>query len=152
MYSFVQWQPHIKSSYSFQWTPDYTFIQGLWILIPSFPAPLNEPLHSSYALPAPKPKPIQAGHALLLNSSTEKTTPNDRPSDERISREERHRSHCHIKQLASWTPNSISIPGDIMTSRSTRELSSPSRSTKLPKRACLVATPREEQLTSRAYL
>ena len=35
--------------------------------------------HSSHALPAPKPSPDHTGHALRLNSSTEKITPNDAP-------------------------------------------------------------------------
>jgi len=49
--------------------------------------------HSSQALPAPKPRPIHAGHALLLNSSTEATMPKDRPRDERMSTDDRQRSH-----------------------------------------------------------
>ena len=80
--------------------PSYAIIQGLWILIPSFPVLKNDPLHSSYARPAPNPNPTHAGHALLLNSKTEKTTPKDRPSDERIKREERQRSHYRAKDIS----------------------------------------------------
>jgi hypothetical protein len=53
----------------------------------------NELLHSSYALPAPNPNPTIAGHARRLKRRTENTTPNERPRDERIKREERQRSH-----------------------------------------------------------
>lgn len=50
-------------------------------------------LHSSYARPAPKPTPTNAGHALLLNSKTEKTTPKPRPREDLMMRLERQRSH-----------------------------------------------------------
>jgi hypothetical protein len=50
--------------------------------------------HSSQALPAPKPRPTHAGHALLLNRRTEKTMPKERPREERMAIEERQRSHC----------------------------------------------------------
>lgn len=50
-------------------------------------------LHSSYDLPAPKPNPTKAGHARRLKRRTEKTTPNPRPREERISIDERQRSH-----------------------------------------------------------
>lgn len=50
--------------------------------------------HSSHALPAPKPRPTNAGHARRLNRRTEKTTPNETPRPERMSIEERQRSHC----------------------------------------------------------
>jgi hypothetical protein len=86
--------PTIYSFISFQFTHSLPLIQGLWILMPSVPVLRNDPLHSSYARPPPNPNPTHAGHALLLNSRTEKTTPKDRPSDERIRRDERQRSHC----------------------------------------------------------
>lgn len=50
-------------------------------------------LHSSYALPAPKPTPTQAGHALRLKRRTEKTTPKPRPREDLMSMLERQRSH-----------------------------------------------------------
>jgi hypothetical protein len=49
--------------------------------------------HSSHARPAPKPKPTVAGHARRLKRRTEKTIPKDRPRPERMSIEERQRSH-----------------------------------------------------------
>lgn len=49
---------------------------------------------SSHALPAPMPRPTQAGHALLLKRRTEKTTPKERPMVERMSMDEIARSHC----------------------------------------------------------
>lgn len=72
------------------------------VLIPSMPHDLDWPfpvrikleLHSSYALPAPKPKPTNAGHARRLKRRTEKTTPKERPREERMRRDERQRSHC----------------------------------------------------------
>lgn len=54
---------------------------------------LNIPSASSQARPAPKPRPTQAGQALRLNKSTEKTTPKDRPREERMIMEEMARSH-----------------------------------------------------------
>lgn len=60
----------------------------------SFAACLRFQLHSSYALPAPKPAPTNAGHALRLNRRTEKTTPKPRPSVDLMSRLDRQRSHC----------------------------------------------------------
>ena len=42
------------------------------------------PSASSHALPAPNPKPTQAGQALRLNKSTERTTPNESPRDDLI--------------------------------------------------------------------
>lgn len=63
------------------------------------PSPLTKlPLHSSYALPAPKPAPTKAGHARRLNRRTEKTTPKPTPILERTRREERQRSHCNAYQ------------------------------------------------------
>lgn len=62
-----------------------------------FPALIKLELHSSYALPAPKPKPTKAGHARRLKMRTEKTTPKDRPRDERMRRDERQRSHYHVR-------------------------------------------------------
>ena len=50
-------------------------------------------LHSSYARPAPNPTPTKAGHALRLNSRTEKTTPNPRPRVDLTRRLERQWSH-----------------------------------------------------------
>ena len=49
--------------------------------------------HSSQALPAPKPSPVHTGHALRLNNSTEKTTPNPTPREDRITIEDMQRSH-----------------------------------------------------------
>jgi hypothetical protein len=40
-----------------------------------------------------------------LNSRTEKTTPKDRPSDDRIRREERQRSHCSASNISQPFPN-----------------------------------------------
>lgn len=54
---------------------------------------LSIPSASSQARPAPKPRPTQAGQALRLNRSTEKTTPKDRPREERMIMEEIARSH-----------------------------------------------------------
>lgn len=50
--------------------------------------------HSSQARPAPNPRPTNAGHARRLKRSTEKTTPNETPRPERMSMEDRQRSHC----------------------------------------------------------
>ncbi len=47
---------------------------------------LSQPSH---ARPAPKPKPTHAGQARRLNSSTEKMTPNERPSVERMASDDR---------------------------------------------------------------
>lgn len=60
----------------------------------SLAACLRLKLHSSYARPAPNPRPTMAGHDLRLNSRTEKTTPKPRPRVDFIRRLERHRSHC----------------------------------------------------------
>jgi hypothetical protein len=49
--------------------------------------------HSSHARPAPKPRPTNAGHARRLKRRTEKTTPKPRPRPERMTIEERQRSH-----------------------------------------------------------
>ena len=54
--------------------------------------------HSSHARPAPKPNPTYAGHARRLKRRTEKTIPNDRPRPERMSIEERQRSHYVLKR------------------------------------------------------
>lgn len=62
-----------------------------------FPALMKLELHSSYALPAPKPRPTKAGHARRLKMRTEKTTPKDRPRDERMRRDERQRSHYRAR-------------------------------------------------------
>ena len=51
--------------------------------------------HSSQARPAPKPRPTNAGHARLLNSRTEKMTPNEAPSVDRMSSVLRQWSHCN---------------------------------------------------------
>ena len=51
---------------------------------------------SSHALPAPKPRPTQAGQALLLKRRTEKTTPKERPRVERMSMDEIARSHYKL--------------------------------------------------------
>lgn len=48
---------------------------------------------SSQARPAPNPRPTHAGQALRLNKSTEKTTPNERPSEDLMIMEEMARSH-----------------------------------------------------------
>ena len=69
--------------------------------------------HSSHALPAPKPNPTNAGHALRLNKSTEKMTPNDAPSVERMSIVLRQWSHCHVKRLANATATSVGIAAPI---------------------------------------
>ncbi len=55
---------------------------------------LSLPSASSQALPAPKPSPTQAGHALRLKRRTENTTPKERPRDERMRKEEMAWSHC----------------------------------------------------------
>ncbi|KAL8759591.1 MAG: hypothetical protein Q9184_003574 [Pyrenodesmia sp. 2 TL-2023] len=55
---------------------------------------LRVPSASSQALPAPKPSPTHAGHALRLNKRTEKTTPNERPREERIRKDDIAWSHC----------------------------------------------------------
>jgi hypothetical protein len=49
--------------------------------------------HSSHARPAPKPRPTQAGQARRLNRRTEKTMPKETPRPERMSMEDRQRSH-----------------------------------------------------------
>ena len=60
-------------------------------------------LHSSYARPAPKPTPANAGQALRLNRMTEKTTPKPRPRVDLTRRFERQRSHykddCQTRRL-----------------------------------------------------
>lgn len=56
-------------------------------------------LHSSYARPAPNPAPTNAGHALRLNRSTEKTTPKPRPRDDLMMALDRQKSHCFACQL-----------------------------------------------------
>lgn len=66
-----------------------TSLHGRWIRMPSFPCLKNELLHSSYARPAPNPRPTHAGQALRLKTSTEKTTPKPTPIEDRIRREER---------------------------------------------------------------
>lgn len=65
--------------------------------------------HSSHALPAPKPRPTNAGHARRLKRRTEKTTPNETPRPERMSIEERQRSHCHrvLATLSKIDPVSL---------------------------------------------
>lgn len=52
------------------------------------------PSASSHALPAPNPVPNQTGHALRLNSRTEKMTPNEKPRPDRITPLDNARSHC----------------------------------------------------------
>jgi len=61
---------------------------------------MKEPLHSSYALPVPNPRPTHAGHVRRLKRSTEKTTPNPRPSEERTSSEDKQRSHFSFKRAS----------------------------------------------------
>jgi hypothetical protein len=69
----------------------------------------NLPSASSQARPAPKPRPTQAGQALRLNRRTEKTTPKERPREERMIMEEMARSHCSI-MLVHVHSFSISMP------------------------------------------
>ena len=54
----------------------------------------NLPSASSQARPAPKPSPTNAGHALRLNSRTEKMTPKERPREDRTRKDEIAWSHC----------------------------------------------------------
>lgn len=56
---------------------------------------------SSYARPAPKPRPTQAGQALRLKSRTERTTPKPRPMEERTIKDEMARSHYEFKDWVS---------------------------------------------------
>jgi len=101
------------------WLPSMlqSFLHGLWIRIPSFPVRKNAPLHSSYARPAPNPAPTKTGHALLLNSSTEKTTPKPTPREDRTRSEDRQRSHyITVNWTFAKSPNPI-IWMDSMTSR-----------------------------------
>ncbi|KAF4636308.1 hypothetical protein G7Y89_g1788 [Cudoniella acicularis] len=94
----------IPSSYPlYHQQPFNRYPYGLVTLTPSLFVLRKLPLHSSYARPAPKPKPTKAGHALRLNSRTEKTTPKERPREERIRREERQRSHFIIIDYVSFT-------------------------------------------------
>ena len=72
-------------------------------------------LHSSYARPAPKPTPTNAGHALRLNRSTENTTPKPSPRVDLTSRFDRHRSHCTVcisNQFISYAhlQNGVCLP------------------------------------------
>lgn len=53
------------------------------------------PSASSHARPAPNPVPNHTGQARRLNRRTEKTTPKDRPSEERMIMDEMARSHCN---------------------------------------------------------
>lgn len=55
---------------------------------------------SSQALPAPKPNPTQAGHALRLNRRTEKTTPKESPKVDRIRREDIVWSHLSLSNAS----------------------------------------------------
>jgi len=76
---------------------------GLRTRNPSFEgaaARLNELSHSSHARPAPKPNPTYAGHARRLKRRTEKTMPKERPRPERMSMEERQRSHFSFKSAS----------------------------------------------------
>lgn len=83
-----------------------------------FPALMKLELHSSYALPAPKPRPTKAGHARRLKMRTEKTTPKDRPRDERMRRDERQRSHYRARSaqalnFALTRSNWLGVRGDL---------------------------------------
>lgn len=64
------------------------------------PPLLNVASASSQALPAPNPNPTHAGHALRLNRRTEKTTPKERPMEERIRREDRAWSHLSLSNAS----------------------------------------------------
>lgn len=66
--------------------------------------------HCSQALPAPNPRPTHAGQALLLNNKTEKTTPKDRPREERMTMEERQRSHCKLVSAMDFDGSSMLRP------------------------------------------
>lgn len=76
---------------------------GLTIRRPSFEgaaARLNELSHSSHARPAPNPRPTHAGHARRLKRRTEKTIPNETPRPERMSIDERQRSHFSLSRAS----------------------------------------------------
>jgi hypothetical protein len=60
-------------------------------------------LHSSYARPAPNPSPTRAGHARRLKRRTEKTTPKERPIEDRIRSEARQWSHCPQSYVSHFT-------------------------------------------------
>jgi hypothetical protein len=91
-------------------------------------------LHSSYALPAPKPKPTKAGHARRLKMRTEKTTPKDRPRDERMRRDERQRSHYHAR--SAQTLETAHWPDQSGYARRASCKALPSRSAASRRRAC----------------
>jgi len=55
---------------------------------------------SSQARPAPKPVPSHTGHALRLNRSTEKITPKENPRPDRMTKEERARSHFSLSSAS----------------------------------------------------
>lgn len=67
-------------------------------------------LHSSYARPAPKPTPMNAGHALRLNRRTEKTTPKPRPRVDLTRRLDRQWSHFSLRS-ASLTGRATALGG-----------------------------------------
>jgi len=58
------------------------------------------PSASSQARPAPKPVPSHTGHALRLNRSTEKITPKENPRPDRMTKEERARSHFSLSSAS----------------------------------------------------
>lgn len=90
-----------SSPRAFPWLASHSW-RPLCRLLRSLEACFRLQLHSSYARPAPKPTPTQAGHALRLKSRTEKTTPNPRPREDLMSMLERQRSH-YFRVSASAT-------------------------------------------------
>lgn len=71
-------------------------------------------LHSSYALPAPKPTPTKAGHALRLKRRTEKTTPKPRPREDLMMRLEKQRSHFSLRRASLTGRETTPEVGDVV--------------------------------------
>ena len=67
--------------------------QAIFAIPPDNARTYHLPSASSQALPAPKPNPTHAGHALRLNRRTEKTTPKERPRVDRIRKDDIAWSH-----------------------------------------------------------
>lgn len=70
-------------------------------------------LHSSYARPAPKPTPMNAGHALRLNRRTEKTTPKPRPRVDLTRRLDRQWSHYKNKMSETAESSGVFRSGEL---------------------------------------
>lgn len=100
---YAELQTHTEWYRSMSPTRTSRVVYGRITRRPSFEgaaARLNELSHSSHALPAPKPRPTKAGHARRLKRRTEKMTPKETPRPERMSIEERQRSHFSLSRAS----------------------------------------------------